>query len=247
MKPAALVTGASRGIGAAIAAALGAEGFGVLVHYHTKKEPAEAVAAGIRAAGGRAAVAQADLKDAKAPAALVGIAREAFGPIGVLVNNASAPLTLRPMAQVTWEEIQGHLDLFARAALLLAQAVKPDMAKVKWGRIIQIGTSALWDVPPAGFGPYAAAKHALLGLTRSMAAEWGPEGITVNCVSPGMVATDLTSFIPAAVKGMAAQQTPLKRLAEPADVAAVVRMLCSDAGAFVTGAHIPVTGGARMP
>ncbi len=247
MKPTALVTGASRGIGAAVAGALAAEGFGVLVHYHSRKDQAEAVVAGIRAAGGRAAAAQADLRDAQAPAALAAAAREAFGPLGVLVNNASAPLKLRPMAQVTWEEIQGHLDLFARAALLLAQAAKPDMAKARWGRIVQIGTSALWDVPPAGFGPYAAAKHAILGLTRSMAAEWGPEGITVNCVSPGMVATELTSFIPAAVKALAAQQAPLKRLAEPADVAGVVRMLCSDAGAFVTGAHIPVTGGARMP
>ena len=247
MKPAALVTGASRGIGAAVAEALAADGFPVLVHYHAKKDQAEAVAARIAAAGGKAAIAQADLRDSATPAKLVQAARDAFGSVGVLVHAASAPLALRPLAQASWDEVQAHLEVFARAALLLAQAARPDMAKARWGRIVHLGTSALWDAPPAGFGPYASAKQALLGLTRSMAMEWGVDGITANCVSPGMVATDLTAFIPPAFKNAVAQQTPLKRLATPQDVGAVVRMLCSPAGDFITGAHIPVTGGARMP
>ncbi len=246
-KPAALVTGASRGIGAAVAEALAAEGFPVFVHYHTQKEKAEAVAERIRAAGGKVAIGAADLASAESPARLIAAVREALGPVGVLVNSAAIPLMPRPLAALPWEAFQKPLDVFLRAAWLLAQDARADMAKAKWGRIVQIGTASLWDAPPAGFGPYVTAKMALLGLTRAMAAEWGPEGITANCVSPSLVATDLTAYIPAAFKQAAAQQTPLRRLAEPRDVAAVVRMLCSPAGDFVTGAHLPVTGGWRMP
>lgn len=245
-KPVALVTGSSRGIGAAVAEALASDGFPVLLHARAQTEKAEAVAARIRAAGGIAAVAVGDLRDAAVPGALVAEARK-LGPVGVLVNNATPAMVLKPVSQIAWDDVQAFLEVFVRAPLLLAQAAKPDMAKAKWGRIVNVATASLWDVPPAGFGAYAAAKHALLGFTKSIAAEWGPEGITANSVSPGLVATELTAFIPAAFKQASAQQTPLRRLAEPADVAQMVRFLCSPGAAFVTGAHLPVTGGWRMP
>ena len=247
MKPAALVTGASRGLGAAIAERLAADGFPVFLHFHARKDLAEALAARISSAGGKAATGQADLSRPEAPKALAEAARAALGPVGVLVHSAGGPVLPKPLASAGWEEAARALDLGPRAAWGMAQALHPDMARARWGRIVTLGSAYLWDAPPPGMGAYVTAKQALLAWTRAAAVEWGPDGITANCVSPSLVPTDLTAHLPEAFKGALARQTPLRRLAAPADVAGMVSMLCSTAGDFVTGAHLPVTGGWRMP
>src|ERR1019366_5387740 len=126
------------------------------------------------------------------------------------------------------------------------QAVIPGMCDQKSGRTINIGSAFAQNTPPANWSSFVVAKSALLGLTRSLAAEFGPQGIRVNMVSPGLVETGPFVGLPDRVLKLQAMQTPLRRLAPPADIAAVVSALCSDAGDFITGTDIPVCGGLQM-
>ncbi|HJV22368.1 MAG TPA: SDR family oxidoreductase [Holophagaceae bacterium] len=243
----ALVSGGAGGIGRAVCLRLAREGFAVAVNYASSRDRAEAVVAEIEAAGGRALAVQGDVSTEEGAAKVVRETLRAFGGVGVLVHNASPRIHPKPFPTTAWNDLQRHLDVQVRGAFLLAQACLPGMVEQRHGRIIHI-TSQVVDGPPVqGWTAYVVAKAALAALARQLAVEFGPSGITVNCVAPGMTETALIGDIPEKAQLMAARQTPLRRLAQPADVAAAVAHLASDDAAYVTGQTLAVNGGAFMP
>jgi len=244
---AALITGASRGIGAAIARRLAADGRPVIVNYRSMRDAAEAVVDSIDKSGGRAVAIQADVTDPAAIADLVRKSRaELNTPIGILVNNASPPLPNAGFLESDWRTFEEQYRVQVGGAVLCAREVLPGMVERGFGRIINIGSTASWGSPPANASAYVAAKSALAALTRVLAVDLGPKGVCVNMVSPSMVETDLTAHLPERVRKAVALQAPIRRLATPDDVANVVAMLCSSSAGAVTGVDIPVAGGSAM-
>jgi 3-oxoacyl-[acyl-carrier protein] reductase len=243
--PVAIVTGGSGGIGAAICRALAATGHAVVVGYHTDAERAGRTVAEITEAGGRATAVAADLSLAGAGSRLVEAAVRSYGDVGVVVHNASDRIGSRPIADVRWEDMAAQLDVQLRAAFELGQAAIPLMRARGDGRIIHV-TSQVVDVPVVGWTAYAVAKSALGTLARQLAEELGPDGITVNCVAPGLTETRLVGDLGERARLVAARQTPLRRLAVPDDVAGAVAFLASPAGAFMSGQTLRVNGGRVM-
>ncbi len=243
----ALVTGASRGIGAAIATALGRLGHRVVVNYHRSELRARSVAAGIHEAGGQAMTFAADVADGDAVARMVADAEARFGhPIDILVHNASGPTASKPLLEQQWSDVSAHLETQLKGALNCFKAVGAGMVARRRGHLINIGSTHAWGTPPANLSGYVAAKAALAAFTRCAAVELGPHGVRVNMISPGMTETDLIADVSERMRKVFAMQTPLRRLASPDDVAAAVVMLVSSAGAFIHGADIPVCGGGVM-
>jgi 3-oxoacyl-[acyl-carrier protein] reductase len=242
----AIVTGGSGGIGQAICEKLAADGHAVVVNYRSGAEKARAIVARILASGGQAVAIQADVSDKANARLLVQEAQRHFGGVTVLVNAASPRIVARPVDTLDWGEIQQHLDVQLKSALLMIQACKPAMLAAGGGRVISIGSQS-WDgAPVAGWTAYALAKGALSTLTRYLAAELGPQGITVNLVSPGMTHTAFIANVSEKQQLMAARQTPLRRLAEPEDTAGAVAFLASEQAAYVTGQNLRVNGGGSM-
>jgi NAD(P)-dependent dehydrogenase (short-subunit alcohol dehydrogenase family) len=241
-RPVALVTGASRGLGAAIAARLGAAGHPVAVNYASSATAAEAVVDDVRGAGGVARGYRADVTDEHEAARLAEEVRRDLGPVGVLVLNATGPQPEIPAADVGWEDVRAQLDFFVKSPVLLLGRVLPDMRAAGWGRIVHIGSDSVRGLP-AGSTAYVTAKSAQLALARMWAAELGPFGITVNTVAPGWIPVerhrDATS---GALEGYAAG-VPMGRLGVPDDVAGAVGFLVSDEASFVNGAWLTVNGG----
>ena len=243
----ALVTGGSRGIGAAIAVALGKLGHRVIVNYHRSEQRAQDVATAIHQSGGQALTVAADVTDAAAVSRMVADAEARFGsPVDILVNNASGPTAQKPLLDMTWEDLSAHFETQLRGSFNCIKAVAPGMVARGTGQIINIGSTHAWGAPPANLSGYVAAKSALAALTRCAAVELGPKGVRVNTVSPGMTETELIADVPDRLRKVLAMQTPLRRLALPDDVASVVAALVSPAGAFIHGADIPVAGGSVM-
>ncbi len=244
----ALVTGAAGGIGRAICLRLAQHGFHVAINYRNRAERAQALAAEIAGLdnGVRAVAIQADIGSPEGVQALYEGALRAYGGVDVLVNNASPHIDPKPLAATRWADIQAHLDVQVKSAFLLAQACAPAMAERRWGRIINITSQVTEGAPAVTWTGYAVAKAALSALSRYLAAELGPQGITVNCVAPGMTETALIGDIPEKVQMMTARQTPLRRLATPADVASAVAHLASDEAGFITGHTLSVNGGMAM-
>lgn len=237
---AALVTGASGGIGAAIARALHAQGATVALSG-TREDALAALAAEL---GDRAHPCPADLADPAAAEALVATAEERAGPIHALVNNAGMTrdrLTLR-MDDADWQTV---LDVDLSAPFRLARAVLRGMLRRRAGRIINIG-SIVGITGNAGQANYAAAKAGLVGLTKALAHEVAPRGVTVNAVAPGFVVTKMTDALSEAQRARIAAAIPLARLGQPADVAAAVVYLASEEAGWVTGATLHVNGGMAM-
>jgi 3-oxoacyl-[acyl-carrier protein] reductase len=236
----ALVTGASGGIGAAIARALHAQGAAVALSG-TRRDALEALAAEL---GERAYVCPADLREAAATEALVAAAEAAAGPLAILVNNAGLTrdmLALR-MKDEDWQMV---LDVDLTAPFRLARAALKGMVRRRAGRIISIG-SIVGATGNPGQVNYAAAKAGLVGMTKALAQEVGSRGITVNLVAPGFVETAMTEALTQAQRAKLAEAIPLGRLGQPADIAAAVVYLASDAAAWVTGATLHVNGGMAM-
>lgn len=246
-KGAIIVTGSSRGIGAAVAKALAGKGFPVAVNYLADAGAADRVVADITAAGGRAVAIQADVADAGQVGRLVREAEAALGPLHGIVNNASPAIRNAPFQELPWEEMQRHLSTQVGGAFHLAQAALPGMLERGQGCIVTISSIFADNLPPAQMCAYVAAKSALNGLTRALAVELGPKGIRVNAVAPGMTQTDMIADVPEKAKMVAKMQTPLRRLAAPEDIAGVVAFLFGDEARHVHGQIIRVCGGAVMP
>jgi 3-oxoacyl-[acyl-carrier protein] reductase len=236
----ALVTGASRGIGAAVAKALAAEGVSVAVNYFGSEAAAHTVVDEILAAGGRAMLVKADARDRAQVEAMAATVQAQLGPIGILVLNASIGFPMASFLEYPWEGFEAKLMGELGAAFYGCRAVVPQMLARKGGSIVAI-TSGLARNPGWGFCAHSAAKAGLEGFVRALAYELGPMGIRVNAVAPGLTLTDATAQIPEKHKDLAAAHTPLRRNGQAEDVAqAVVGLL--QAG-FVTGATLPVNGG----
>ena len=172
---------------------------------------------------------------------------DSFGrTVDVLVNNAALPPIPRPFLELAWTEIERSLDTHVRSAVVCCQAVLPGMLRQRSGRIVNLGAAFTRTVPPPQWTAFVMAKAALISLTRSLAAEFGPQGITVNVVSPGITETESMAAIPDRLRKVQAMQTPLRRLARPEDIAGTVAFLCSEAADHITGIEIPVCGGATV-
>ena len=236
----ALVTGASRGIGAAIARSLAAQGVSVAVNCHASEAAAQGVVSDIRKAGGRALVVKADARDRAQVEAMAATVKAELGPIGLLVLNASIGFPMKGFLDYPWEAFEAKLMGELGAAFHGCRAVVPQMLERKEGSIVAI-TSGLARNPGWGFCAHSAAKAALEGFVRAMAFELGPMGIRVNAVAPGLTLTDATAHLPEKHKQAAAEHTPLRRNGRAEDVAAAVTGLLGTA--FVTGATLPVNGG----
>lgn len=246
-----LVTGASRGIGAAIARAFAAEGGFVVVNYLRNEAAAEAVVADCRAAGGDAWAIRADVGDVAQVQALVAQVQSELGRIDVLVNNAFAPYRFDPEQrkrywETDWADYQAQFEGAVRTTHQVTQAVLPAMRQRAQGCIINLA-SDLVERPVVPYHDYATAKSALVGYSRNLAAELGPLGIRVNCVAPGLVyPTDASRATKEDVKEGIVAQTPLRRIARPEDVAGPVLFLASDWSRFMTGQVLVVDGGLVM-
>ena len=237
----ALVTGGSRGIGAAISRELGLAGATVAVNYARDEASAAAVCADIEGAGGAAVPVQGDVSSAEGAAALVAAVEQDVGPIAILVNNAGITrddLIMR-LSDDDWRDV---IDTNLGGAFFTCRALSRPMLKRRSGAIVNI-TSIVGIHGNAGQSNYAASKAGLIGLTKALAKELGGRGIRVNAIAPGYISTELTDALPDQAREAILGNTPLGRLGEPADVARAVRFLCSDGAAFVTGEVLAVDGG----
>lgn len=238
----ALVTGASRGIGRAIALELAAAGATVVVNYASSPDAAAAVVEAISAAGGRAWSHQADVADEEQVEAMVKTVLEREGRLDVLINNAGITRDglLMRMKTDDWRRV---IDLNLSGVFLCTRAVSRTMLKARHGRIINI-TSVVALMGNPGQANYSAAKAGVIGLTRSNAAEFAARGVTVNAVAPGFIASDMTAELD---KEAILQAIPMGRMGSAAEVAGVVRFLAADpAAAYITGQVLQVDGGMVM-
>jgi 3-oxoacyl-[acyl-carrier protein] reductase len=238
----ALVTGASRGLGAAIARKLGSVGAGVAVSFFASPDRAARVVEQIRTAGGQAHSFQADVRDEQQVADLTAAVVRTLGPIDILVVNATGPQPFVPLEELSWRACLDQLEFFVKSPLLLAQAVVASMKARRWGRIIHIGSEVFERGVPR-FSSYVSAKGAQLGLTRSWAMELAAWQITVNLVAPGWIPTERHAGDPQELKDAYAAAVPLGHMGVPEDVAEAVAFLASDRARFITGQKLSVNGG----
>ena len=241
MGKSAFVTGGSRGIGRAIVRRLAAEGYAVGINYLRSREAAEALAAEILGQGGRALAVRADVADREAVDAAVREVEEKLGPVTALVNNAG--IAQNDLFQDTPEALWRRMfAVHADGAFHTIQAVLPHMLHEKAGGIVNI--SSIWGLRGASCEvAYAASKAAVIGLTRSLAMELAPSHIRVNCVAPGVIATEMNQGLDAGTLAALREETPLGAIGTPGDVARAVLWLAGEGASFVTGQVIGVNGG----
>ena len=243
----ALVTGASRGIGAAVARLLASRGTRVVVNYRSSRDEADDVVASIRSAGGQAMAVQADVRDGSAVMGMVEQARAAMGEVEILVHNALIPYAIKSFREISADELAGKLDQEIRVAFLVTKAVVPGMTTRGYGRIVYLGT-VLSQRPRAGMIALGTSKAALSSFARFVAQELGPQGITVNVVAPGPVGETTTAdaALDQEQRQHQAAQTALGRIANPDDVARAIAFYAGDDSEFITGTTAPVNGGLAM-
>jgi len=240
----AVVTGASRGIGRAIAIELARRGAKVVVNYNASADAAEEVVLAIKDAGSEAIAVKADVSKLDQAKALIKAATDTFGRLDILVNNAgiTRDMLLAMMKEEDWDLV---LATNLKSAFNCSKAALRAMMRQKYGRIVNI-TSVAGIAGNPGQTNYAASKAGLIGFTKSLAKEIGPRHITVNAVAPGFVETKLTKDLPADLKEAALKATPLGRWGTAEEVAYAVAFLASDEAAFITGQTLSVDGGLAM-
>jgi 3-oxoacyl-[acyl-carrier protein] reductase len=238
----ALVTGSSRGLGAAIARRLAADGFAVAVNGLRRDGQALEVARAISGAGGIADAFGADVTDEGQVTELVAAVADRLGPVDVLVVNATGPQPEGQVTEVGWHDHQAQLDFFVKSPVLLGRAVLPGMQARRFGRIVHIDSEVVSRTPP-GRSAYVTAKAAQLGLARSWAVELAPFGITVNAVAPGFVPVERHADVSDEIRAAYRATVPAGRMGTPRDIAHAVSFLASEEAGFVTGQRIVVDGG----
>lgn len=239
----ALVTGGSRGIGAAIAKTLGSAGIDVAIVYNQSKAEAVSVADEINA--GKTATAlgiQADLQTPDQIEGAIAEVSDIMGTPDIVIHAATPSLPQKGITELEREDFQTLLDMYLMAGHDLMRLTSPAMIEKKFGRFVFLGTSFLFH-PVKNMGAYITAKYALMGYVRSAAFELGAQGITSNMISPSMAVTDLTEDVPPRLKEMEAAKSPLRRLVTPQDIAETTAFLVSDAGGYLNGVNMPLTGG----
>ena len=240
-----LVTGAGRGMGRASAERIAADGARVVVNDLDETRAAD-VADRLVSEGAEAIGVAADVSDAADVSRLVDTAREAFGDVDILVNNAGVlrRTGILDLGEDEWDLV---LDVNLKGTYLCTRAVLPAMKAAGWGRVVNISSSAGRSVSTLGGPHYTTAKAAVLGFTRAVAREMAPFGITLNAVCPGLVNTEMVNEVITAAQTQAyADSFPIKRLAEPQEVAELVAFLASDRAAYITGASLDINGGDLM-
>ena len=240
----ALVTGASRGIGRAIALRLAAEGANIAINYAGNTAKAEETKAAIEVAGGKAALFQAAVSDSAQVEQMVASVLETFGSLDILVNNAGITRDGLLM-RMKEEDFDAVLDTNLKGIFHVTKAVTKIMMKQRSGRIVNMA-SVVGIIGNAGQTNYAAAKAGVIGFTKSAARELAARGITVNAVAPGFIATDMTAAMPEKAKEATLAAIPLRRMGTPEDVANAVLFLVSDQAAYITGQVVKVDGGMVM-
>jgi len=240
----AIVTGASRGIGAAIARRFAEEGANIVVNYSGSQDKAEAVVAEIEQAGGKAIAVKANVADADAVKAMADAAMKEFGSIDILINNAGIThdnLMMR-MKEDEWDDV---INTNLKGVFLCTKAVTRQMMKQRAGRIVNIA-SIVGVMGNAGQANYVAAKAGVIGLTKTTARELASRGITANAVAPGFITTDMTEKLGDDVQSTMLAQIPLARFGAPEDVANAALFLASDEASYVTGQTLHLDGGMVM-
>ncbi|MEA5049878.1 MAG: glucose 1-dehydrogenase [Oscillospiraceae bacterium] len=239
MQKTAIVTGASRGIGAATARLLARSGYNVVVNYATRRRMAGAVADDIIAAGGEAGVFRADVSEAAQAEALCAFAAQRYGRIDLLVNNAGVAL-VSLLGDTTDDQYDRVFGVNMRGVFNMCRAAAPHMLRAHAGAIVNV--ASMWgEVGASCESVYAASKAAVIGFTKSLAKELGPSGIRVNCVSPGFVDTDMNLPLTDEARAAVVGETPLGRAGQPQDAAEAILYLAG--AAFVTGQVLGVNGG----
>jgi 3-oxoacyl-[acyl-carrier protein] reductase len=237
----ALVTGASRGIGRAIAVRLAEEGCDVAVNYRVEREAAEEVASRVREVGRRAIVVQADVSSPELVEAMVDRVEEELGPVDILVNNAGIHKHHKSW-EMSAEDWQRIIDVNLTGSYLTSRLLGPRMAQRGWGRIIMV-SSIVATRGTDHEAHYAASKAGMHGLTKSLALELSPKGVTVNAVAPGWIRTDMTTDTTEEALEEVLEEIPLGRVGEPEEIASVVAYLASNESSYVTGQVLHVNGG----
>ena len=237
-----LITGASRGIGAAAARLFAQEGWDVVLNYNTSRDAAEQLAGGLSGLGVRVVPIRADISDPEEAARLVREAEFSLGPLDAIVCNAGVALPQQLLTDTTPEQWRRLMSADLDGMFYVLRAAIPGLVRQKRGAIVTV--SSMWGVVGGSCeAPYSAAKAGVIGLTKALARELGPSNIRVNCVAPGVIATDMNGHLTPEDLAALKEETPLGRIGTPEEAAQAIGFLASDRASFITGQVLSVDGG----